>query len=87
MTSSDSSRVAHVSSLPDLVDFTDEEGYGKYLDLHEVYDHYLNLKQIEVTVTSAQCQSPYACMVGGKSLEWASGDMQQMLKAPTPAPP
>ncbi|KXJ04985.1 Splicing factor 3A subunit 3, partial [Exaiptasia diaphana] len=30
-----------------LVEFTDEEGYGKYLDLHEVYDMYLNLKGIE----------------------------------------
>ncbi|EDO29934.1 predicted protein [Nematostella vectensis] len=33
-------------NLP-LVEFTDEEGYGKYLDLHEVYDKYLNLKGIE----------------------------------------
>lgn len=32
-------------SLPtDLVDFTDEEGYGKYLDLHESYTKYINLK-------------------------------------------
>lgn len=30
-----------------LVDFTDEEGYGKYLDLHSVYSEYLNLKQFE----------------------------------------
>lgn len=30
-----------------LVDFTDEEGCGKYLDLHEVYTLYLNLKGIE----------------------------------------
>lgn len=30
-----------------LVDFTDEEGYGKYLDLHECFVHYLNLKGIE----------------------------------------
>ena len=34
--------------LTDLVDFTDEEGYGKYLDLHECYVHYLNLKGVEV---------------------------------------
>lgn len=30
-----------------LVDFTDEEGYGKYLDLHECYEKYINLKGIE----------------------------------------
>ncbi|KAK4030082.1 Splicing factor 3A subunit 3 [Daphnia magna] len=29
-----------------LVDFTDEEGYGKYLDLHESYVKYINLKGI-----------------------------------------
>ncbi|CAF4901285.1 unnamed protein product [Pieris macdunnoughi] len=29
------------------VEFTDEEGYGKYLDLHECYDKYINLKGIE----------------------------------------
>lgn len=27
-----------------LVDFTDEEGYGKYLDLHHVYNKYCNIK-------------------------------------------
>lgn len=27
-----------------MVDFTDEEGYGKYLDLHECYNKYLNIK-------------------------------------------
>ena len=30
-----------------LVDFTDEEGYGKYLDLHECYEKYVNLKGVE----------------------------------------
>lgn len=30
-----------------LVDFTDEEGYGKYLDLNECYEKYINLKGIE----------------------------------------
>ncbi|XP_067947719.1 splicing factor 3A subunit 3-like [Watersipora subatra] len=29
-----------------LVDFTDEEGYGKYLDLHESYERFINLKGI-----------------------------------------
>jgi splicing factor 3A subunit 3 len=30
-----------------LVEFKDEEGYGKYLDLHEHYEKYLNLKGAE----------------------------------------
>lgn len=30
-----------------LVEFTDEEGFGKYLDLHESYDKYINLKGVE----------------------------------------
>lgn len=30
-----------------LVEFTDEEGYGKYLDLHEHFEKYLNLKGVE----------------------------------------
>ncbi|XP_033635336.1 splicing factor 3A subunit 3-like [Asterias rubens] len=30
-----------------LVEFTDEEGYGKYLDLHECFDKYVNLKNVE----------------------------------------
>lgn len=34
--------------FPDLVDFTDEEGYGKYLDLHECYEKYINLRGVEV---------------------------------------
>lgn len=36
----------------DMIDFSDEEGYGKFLDLHEVYDMYLNLKQMEVGIKS-----------------------------------
>lgn len=35
--------------LIDFVEFTDEEGYGKYLDLHECYEKYINLKGIEVS--------------------------------------
>jgi splicing factor 3A subunit 3 len=31
-----------------LVTFTDEEGYGRYLDLNETYQKYVNLKGIEV---------------------------------------
>lgn len=29
-----------------MVDFTDEEGYGRYLDLHECYEKYINLKAV-----------------------------------------
>jgi len=32
-----------------MADFTDEEGYGKYLDLHKCYEAYLNLKGVEKT--------------------------------------
>lgn len=38
-----------VSLIPsDLVEFTDEEGYGRYLDLHDCYLKYINLKASEV---------------------------------------
>ncbi|XP_023330503.1 splicing factor 3A subunit 3 [Eurytemora carolleeae] len=30
-----------------MVPFSDEEGYGKYLDLHECYDKFINLKGVE----------------------------------------
>lgn len=30
-----------------LVNFTDEEGYGKYLDLNEVYQKFINLKGVD----------------------------------------
>ena len=36
----------------DMVDFTDEEGYGKYLDLHECYDRFINLKGMDVSILS-----------------------------------
>jgi len=29
------------------IEFTDEEGYGKFLDLHECYEKYINLKGVE----------------------------------------
>lgn len=32
-----------------LVEFTDEESFGRYLDLHECYDKYINLRGIEKT--------------------------------------
>ncbi len=34
--------------ITDLVEFTDEEGYGRYLDLHDCYLKYTNLKAVEV---------------------------------------
>ena len=39
-----------LSFFVDFVEFTDEEGYGKYLDLHEVYDKFLNLRGVEVSL-------------------------------------
>ena len=36
-------------TLTDVVDFTDEDGQGKYLDLHQCYDYFINLKQLEVS--------------------------------------
>jgi splicing factor 3A subunit 3 len=36
-------------SLNLLVEFTDEESYGRYLDLHECYDKYINLRGVEKT--------------------------------------
>lgn len=33
--------------MQNLVEFTDEEGYGKHLDLHECYVKFINLKGIE----------------------------------------
>lgn len=33
--------------LQNLVDFTDEESYGKFLDLHQLYDRYINLKGVD----------------------------------------
>ncbi|CAH0559277.1 unnamed protein product [Brassicogethes aeneus] len=33
--------------MSNLVEFTDEEGYGKFLDLHECYEKFINLKGID----------------------------------------
>jgi splicing factor 3A subunit 3 len=32
----------------ELVRFSDEEGYGKFLDMHLLFDKYINLKNIKV---------------------------------------
>lgn len=42
----------HMFSFLDMVEFSDEEGYGKYLDLHECYERYINLKGIEVILAT-----------------------------------
>ena len=51
------------SSFSDMVDFSDEEGYGRYLDLHDCYEKYINLKGVEVgidlLVTSVRCLLSY----------------------------
>ena len=39
--------LATQEDLNSLVEFTDEEGMGKFLDLHECYDKYINIKGIE----------------------------------------
>ena len=33
-----------------MADFTDEEGYGRYLDMHECYEKYINLKGVYVSL-------------------------------------
>ena len=56
------------------MEFTDEEGYGKYLDLHEVYDKFLNLRGVEVrrycNITVINSQLMYRMIVrnGAKML-------------------
>ena len=45
----------YLPTVTDMVDFTDEEGYGKYLDLHQCYDCYINLKELEVS--QSECYS------------------------------
>lgn len=32
----------------EMVRFTDEEGYGKFLDMHTLYEQYVNLKGVKV---------------------------------------
>uniref|UniRef100_A0A671W1A5 Splicing factor 3a, subunit 3 n=1 Tax=Sparus aurata TaxID=8175 RepID=A0A671W1A5_SPAAU len=39
--------VVKLSLIDNLVEFTDEEGYGRYLDLHDCYLKYINLKGAE----------------------------------------
>lgn len=44
----DKQRTHPPDHLQNMVDFTDEEGYGKYLDMHALHDAYINLRQMEV---------------------------------------
>jgi splicing factor 3A subunit 3 len=32
----------------EIVRFSDEEGYGKYLDMHHLFEQYINLKNVQV---------------------------------------
>ncbi|VDM49709.1 unnamed protein product [Toxocara canis] len=34
----------------DLVEFTDEESYGRFLDMHTIFDKYVNVKGVKVRV-------------------------------------
>ena len=45
--------------LLDLVEFTDEEGYGKFLDMHALHDLFLNLKHMEVYSSVSVCVCAY----------------------------
>lgn len=35
-------------SAATMIEFTDEEGYGRFLDLHELYEIFINIKGIPV---------------------------------------
>jgi splicing factor 3A subunit 3 len=52
-------------NFSDMVDFTDEEGYGKYLDLHECYEKYINLKGIEVSFCMSQMKKSLMMFLNG----------------------
>ena len=40
-----------------MAEFTDEEGYGRFLDLHECYEKYVNLKgEPSVLITRGFCE-------------------------------
>ena len=40
----------------DIVEFSDEEGYGKFLDMHALHSQFLNVKHMEVCVWhTCQC--------------------------------
>lgn len=60
----------------DLVEFTDEEGYGRYLDLHDCYLKYINLKSSEVSghvsLGSSSASGPrvFLCSVGSDLVLW-----------------
>lgn len=38
-----------------MTDFTDEEGYGRYLDMHECYEKFINLKGVDVSTSVHIC--------------------------------
>jgi len=44
-----------------LASFTDEEGYGRFLDLHQAYEVYLNIKGLDVTLYLSLSDRSYRC--------------------------
>lgn len=62
-------------TLSDLVEFTDEEGYGRYLDLHDCYLKYINLKASEVRPRRGESGSDSQ----GESGRWAGLLVMQQL--------
>ena len=44
----DKQRVQPPDHMQTLVDFSDEEGYGRFLDMHELHDNFINIRHMEV---------------------------------------
>lgn len=66
-----------VSLIPsDLVEFTDEEGYGRYLDLHDCYLKYINLKASEVRPRRGESGSNSK----GESGHWAGASRHEAVR-------
>ena len=42
-----------------MVEFSDEEGYGRFLDLHEHYNQYLNIKVLDLPATGTFCATHF----------------------------
>lgn len=55
----DKQRTHPPDHLQTLVDFSDEEGYGKYLDMHTLHETFINLQQMEVSVACSASRHPH----------------------------
>ena len=55
-----------------LATFTDEEGYGRFLDLHQSYEVYLNIKGLEVTLPSSPIDSEHRSSLSLQKLDYLS---------------